>query len=80
MEIILGIDNVVFISILAGKLPEDQREKARELGLSLALIIRIALLAGIAWLAHLNSELFSIFGHAVTGRDMVLLCGGLFFT
>lgn len=78
MEIILGIDNVVFISILAGKLPEHQRDKARKLGLGLALITRLLLLAGISWVAQLNTALFSVFSHEVSGRDLVLLIGGLF--
>lgn len=78
LEIVLGIDNVVFIAILAGKLPEAQREKARRLGLSLALITRILLLLSITWIMSLQAGLFSLFGHAFTGRDLVLLAGGLF--
>jgi len=78
LEIVLGIDNVVFIAILAGKLPEAQREKARRLGLSLALITRILLLLSITWIMGLKRELFSVFGHGFAGRDLILLLGGLF--
>lgn len=78
LEIVLGIDNVIFISILAGKLPPAQQPKARQTGLSLALITRIALLASIAWMAKLTSPLFSVLGHGISGRDLILLLGGLF--
>ncbi len=78
LEIVLGIDNIVFISILSGKLPEDQQPRARTLGLGLAMFMRIALLFSISWIANLTTELFSVFGHAVTGRDLVFLAGGLF--
>lgn len=78
MEIILGIDNVVFISILAGKLPKEVQKKARQIGLSLALITRLILLAGIAWIAKLTTPLFTVLEHTVSGRDLVLLLGGLF--
>ena len=78
LEIVLGIDNIVFISILAGKLPEPQRAKARSLGLALAMITRILLLASLAWLAHLERSLFALLGHDVTARDLVLFGGGLF--
>src|SRR5256884_1251593 len=85
LEIILGIDNIVFISILAGKLPPEQQAKARQTGLSLALITRVLLLCGLAWMVKLTSPLFVIpaFGllpepHAVSGRDLILLCGGVF--
>ncbi|MBX3737106.1 MAG: TerC family protein [Candidatus Didemnitutus sp.] len=78
LEIVLGIDNVIFISILAGKLPAAQQPKARQTGLSLALITRIALLASIAWMAKLTSPLFSVLGHGISGRDLILLLGGLF--
>jgi predicted tellurium resistance membrane protein TerC len=78
LEIVLGIDNVVFIAILAGKLPPEQREKARRLGLSLALITRVLLLLSITWIMGLKAELFSVFGHGFTGRDLILLIGGLF--
>lgn len=78
LEIVLGIDNVIFISILAGKLPVEQQPKARKLGLSLALITRIALLASIAWIAKLTTPLFSLLGHGISGRDLILIIGGLF--
>ena len=78
LEIVLGIDNVIFISILAGKLPPDQQAKARKLGLSLALITRILLLASIAWMAKLTTPLFTLLGHGVSGRDLILIIGGLF--
>ena len=77
LEIVLGIDNVIFISILAGKLPREQQPKARQTGLALALITRIALLCSIAWLAKLTSPLFEVLGHGVAGRDLILLAGGL---
>jgi predicted tellurium resistance membrane protein TerC len=78
LEIVLGIDNVVFIAILAGKLPPEQREKARRLGLSLALITRILLLLSITWIMGLKAELFRVFNHGFSGRDLILLAGGLF--
>ena len=85
LEIILGIDNIVFISILAGKLPADQQAKARQTGLSLALVTRVLLLCALAWMVKLTAPLFHIptYGflqepHPVSGRDLILLCGGLF--
>ena len=78
LEIVLGIDNVVFVSILAGKLPKDQRERARKLGMFLAMFIRIALLGAITWVMGLTATLFSVLGHGVTGRDLILIVGGLF--
>ncbi|CAM2066638.1 TerC family protein [Sulfidibacter corallicola] len=78
LEIVLGIDNIIFISILAGKLPKEQQKKARQLGLALALITRILLLFSISWLSKLTAELFSVFGHGVSGRDLILGAGGLF--
>jgi predicted tellurium resistance membrane protein TerC len=78
LEIVLGIDNVVFISILAGKLRPEQQATARKVGLSLALITRILLLLGISWVAGLTSPLFEIFKHPVSGRDLILAIGGLF--
>jgi predicted tellurium resistance membrane protein TerC len=78
MEIILGIDNVIFISILASKLPEGQRDKARILGLGLAMLMRIALLFSISWLASLTTPLFTALGRDISGRDLILLAGGLF--
>ena len=85
LEIVLGIDNVVFISILAGKLPQGQQAKARQTGLGLALITRVMLLCGLAWMVRLTKPLFHIPAfaflrepHTVSGRDLILLCGGLF--
>lgn len=78
LEVVLGIDNVVFISILASKLPPEQQERARKLGLSLALITRILLLLAISWIAGLTKPLFEILGHPVAGRDLILGIGGLF--
>ena len=78
LEIVLGIDNVIFISILADKLPPEQRKRARLLGLSLAMFMRIGLLLTINWIANLTNELFSIAGHGFSGRDLILLGGGLF--
>jgi len=78
LEIVLGVDNVIFISILAGKLPAAQQKKARQLGLGLAMFMRIALLASLAWIAKLTSPLFNILSHDVSGRDLILLLGGLF--
>jgi predicted tellurium resistance membrane protein TerC len=78
LEIVLGIDNIVFISILSSKLPVDQREKARTVGLGLALLTRILLLVGLAWMVRLTNPLFSLFGQPVSGRDLILLAGGLF--
>lgn len=78
MEIILGIDNIIFISIITGKLPEHEQGKARRLGLSLALIFRILLLLSISWIAGLVHPLFTIFNFDVTGRGLILILGGLF--
>ena len=85
LEIILGIDNIVFISILAGKLPPEQQHRARQTGLALALITRVLLLCGLAWMVRLTAPLFLIpsFGpldkpHPVSGRDLILILGGLF--
>jgi predicted tellurium resistance membrane protein TerC len=78
LEIVLGVDNVIFISILAGKLPASQQKNARQLGLGLAMFMRIALLASLAWIVKLTAPLFSIFSHEVSGRDLILLLGGLF--
>jgi predicted tellurium resistance membrane protein TerC len=78
LEIVLGIDNVIFISILAGKLPGPEGEKARKLGLLLAMVARIALLFSISWLTRLTAPLFSVFGQEISGRDLVLIGGGLF--
>lgn len=78
LEIILGIDNIVVISILAGKLPKNQQEKARFVGISLALVTRLLLLLSIVWLAGLTAPLFSAFGRAVSVRDIIMMGGGLF--
>jgi predicted tellurium resistance membrane protein TerC len=78
LEIVLGIDNVIFISILAGKLPKEQQGKARKVGLGLAMFIRLALLASIAWIAKLTDPLFAVFGQEISGRDLILLVGGIF--
>ncbi len=78
MEIVLGIDNVVFISILVGKLPAAQQGRARRLGLSLALVLRLALLFAITWVMSLTTPLFSVLGQPFSGRDLILLAGGLF--
>ncbi|MEP7263714.1 MAG: TerC family protein [Bacteroidota bacterium] len=78
MEIVLGIDNIIFISILAGKLPLNQQAKARRIGLMLALLIRIGLLFSISWIVSLKADVFTIGGMGFSGRDIVLLFGGLF--
>jgi predicted tellurium resistance membrane protein TerC len=78
LEIVLGIDNVIFISILAGKLPPEERRKATRLGLGAALLSRLALLAAISWVSKLTTPLFSISRFTVSGRDLVLILGGLF--
>jgi len=78
LEIVLGIDNIVFISILAGKLPADQQGKARTLGLALAMITRILLLLSITWIMKLTSPWFAVWGKPFSGRDLILLSGGLF--
>jgi predicted tellurium resistance membrane protein TerC len=78
LEVVLGIDNVVFISILAGKLPPEQQATARKVGLSLALITRILLLLSISWVVGLTKPLFEVFKHPISGRDLILLIGGLF--
>jgi predicted tellurium resistance membrane protein TerC len=78
LEIVLGIDNVVFLSILAGKLPADQQARARTVGLSLALITRILLLLSLAWIIRLTAPLFSVLKQDVSGRDLILIIGGLF--
>lgn len=78
LELVLGVDNVIFISILAGKLPPEQRKRARTIGLSLALITRILLLFSLSWIVRLTDPLFNLFNHPVSGRDLILLGGGLF--
>jgi predicted tellurium resistance membrane protein TerC len=78
LELVLGIDNIIFISILSGKLPPEQQQKARYIGLGLALGIRILLLMSIQWVIGLKDPLFSVWGHSFAGKDLVLLIGGLF--
>ena len=78
LEIVLGVDNIVFISILAGKLPGTQAARARQLGLMVAMVTRILLLLSIAWIISLTAPLFQIFGQEISGRDLILLVGGLF--
>jgi predicted tellurium resistance membrane protein TerC len=78
LEIVLGIDNVVFISILAGRLPEHQRPRARIIGLSLALVTRILLLFSLSWVIGLTAPWFTIGSHEISGRDVILIAGGLF--
>jgi predicted tellurium resistance membrane protein TerC len=78
LEIVLGIDNVIFISILAGKLPQRDQARARRVGLGLAMFMRIALLFSLAWIVKLTRPLFTLVGHEISGRDLILLLGGLF--
>ena len=78
MEIVLGIDNVVFISILVSRMPPHQRLRARQIGLGLALVFRIIMLGTIAWMIHLTTPVFSIFGQGFSWRDLILIAGGLF--
>ena len=78
MEIVLGIDNIIFISILASRLPEHQRRNARLLGLALAMLTRVALLFSLSWVMSLKTPLFDLFHHPFTGRDLLLLGGALF--
>jgi len=78
LEIVLGIDNVVFISILAGKLPSAQQSRARTVGLALALVTRILLLLSLSWIITLTAPLFAVLEHEVSGRDLILILGGLF--
>lgn len=78
LEIVLGIDNIVFITIVSGGLPKEKRPTARRVGLALALITRLLLLASLSWVMSLTTPLFSALGHEVTGRDLILILGGLF--
>jgi len=78
LEVILGIDNVIFISILANKLPADQQKKARFYGLILAMVLRLGLLAMVAWLMKLDDNLFIVFNQGISAKDLILLLGGLF--
>ena len=78
MEIVLGIDNIVFISVIVGRLPEEMADKARKIGMSLALIFRILLLLVISWIIGLKSDVFTLFGQGFSWRDIILISGGLF--
>lgn len=78
LEIVLGVDNIIFISILAGKLPVDQQPRARFLGLLVALLSRVALLFSLTWVMQLTEPLFSVFSNEISGRDLILMIGGLF--
>jgi predicted tellurium resistance membrane protein TerC len=78
LEVVLGVDNVIFISILASKLPAEQQDRARKLGLMAAMGMRIALLFSLAWIVRLTEPLFTVFGRDISGRDLILLGGGLF--
>ncbi len=78
LEIVLGIDNIIFISILAGKLPVDQQKQGRQIGLILAMVTRVLLLFSLAWLTRLTTPIFHVFAHGVSGRDLILIIGGLF--
>lgn len=78
LEIVLGIDNIIFISILAGKLPEHEQKKGRTVGLALAMITRILLLLSISWIMRLTEPWFTVFGQDISGRDLILFAGGLF--
>jgi predicted tellurium resistance membrane protein TerC len=78
LELVLGIDNVIFISILSGKLPAEQQPKARYIGLTLALLMRVILLFSLTWVMSLTAPLFSVFGLQISGRDLILIIGGLF--
>ena len=78
LEIVLGIDNIIFISILSGKLPAEQQPRARFIGLSLALIIRVLLLFSLSWVIGLTAPLFTVLSQEISGRDIILLAGGLF--
>lgn len=78
LELVLGIDNIIFISILVGRLPHHQRDRARRLGIGFALVTRIALLFSLSWIIGLTEPIFTVLGEEISGRDIVLLLGGLF--
>lgn len=78
MEIVLGVDNIIFISVLSGKLPKEQQAQARRLGLALALITRILLLFSLSWIMKLEEDFFTVLGQGISGRDLILIIGGLF--
>jgi predicted tellurium resistance membrane protein TerC len=78
LELVLGIDNVIFIAILVDKLPAEQRDRARRIGLFMAMFLRVGLLFALSWLIGLTTPLFQLFGHGISGRDLILILGGLF--
>jgi predicted tellurium resistance membrane protein TerC len=78
LEVVLGVDNVIFISILSGKLPKSEQKRARRVGLLAAMLMRIALLFSITWIARLTRPLFAVLGNEISGRDLILMAGGLF--
>src|SRR5262245_19164014 len=78
LEIVLGIDNIIFISVLTGRLPEAQRARGRLVGLALAMLMRIALLLSLTWVMKLTADLFVVSGMGISGRDLILIIGGLF--
>ncbi|OLF75285.1 hypothetical protein AWH62_05555 [Maricaulis sp. W15] len=78
LEIVLGIDNVIFVALMASRLREEERAKARALGLGMALVFRVVMLFGLVWITRLESELFAAFGHSYSWRDLILIAGGLF--
>ncbi len=78
LELVLGIDNIIFVSILSGKLPAEQQPKARFIGLSMALLMRVLLLLSLTWVMGLTAPLFTVFSQSVSGRDLILIIGGLF--
>ena len=78
LEIVLGIDNIIFISIISNKLPEEKQPRARLVGLALALVMRVLMLLGISWIISFTEPLFSVFGNEISGRDLILAIGGLF--
>ena len=78
LEIVLSVDNILFVAIAAARLPEERRNLGRQLGLWLALVLRVGMLAGLVWVTRLNVSLFTVFDHAVSLKDLVLIAGGLF--
>ena len=78
LEIVLGVDNIIFISILVGRLPDTHRNRARTLGLALAMVLRIVLLLSITWVMRLTAPIFTLFSNEISGRDLILIVGGLF--
>src|SRR5574343_1058664 len=78
LEIVLGVDNIIFISILVGRLPAELRDKARRLGLGFAMVSRLLLLFSLSWVMGLTADLFNVLGQGISGRDLVLLLGGVF--